>query len=165
MSTRPTQATRQATIAPALRLFIPSFLVVLLASCGPPPEPCVDCPDVSGMYVETIPDVPPSKSSCNAIFITGATGPIEVLQNGADIEVYPLGLVGVLYDDLSVRFASMGVMTGAGEGELEVSGRFSESNDGTFRFRGKFRVVRLSDKCRITANITWEPPDEQALDE
>lgn len=142
---------------------LPAFVVALLASCGPPPEPCVECPDVSGLYVETIPYVSPEKSTCNYLAIIPGSYPIEVYQSGADFEVYPLGLTGVIYDDLSVRFATMSVSTtNVGEVEWKASGRFMENEDGTYRFRGRYRLTRLADKCRISTNISWDLAEEEA---
>jgi hypothetical protein len=135
-------------------------------SSGKPP--CTQCPNVSGVYAETVPSLPDGElPGCTGITVNGYTEPVSVQQPGQGpnllittaLSSNPDGTPGpftaTLYDDLTISTDSVPVMVGNAVMNFDISltGSFQTTDGVITGFQGSYLVS--SDACQGNLSSTW----------
>ncbi len=138
--------------------------VALVVACGAPaPKPCTTCPNVAGMYNESIMAEPASASSCGSLTGTGGSDMVTVTQNGSSIQIFPQGtseLQGTLNEDNSVSLGQIAGVTFEGNaGTIGLAGNFTVESGVATGFEGQYNFYLTASSttpmCSLSSPVTW----------
>lgn len=132
-------------LAQALLVACAAFLAV---ACGRS-EPCIECPDVAGVYDITIEERQLVGELCSRFTFPGETTQATVTQDGSDLHLVELGVDGTLFDDHSAFFDPYTITIRGYTASVTWSASFLEDEDGGWAIQGYLSVNVQDEDCSV----------------
>jgi hypothetical protein len=130
-------------------------LITFTIACGRS-EPCVDCPDVAGVYEVTIESRQLAGENCSRFTFPGETGLLTLAQDGSDLTLVELGVGGTLFDDDSAFFDPY-TITGHGyTASVTWSASFVAQETGGWTIQGYLSVNIQGEDCHVLTPFRGE---------
>lgn len=139
--------------------------VLAMVACGPPAEPCTDCPDVSGRYLVTPGNISSSSEGCEDVTVTLDPNTVTLTQDGSTLTMTTpdLEASGVLYEGNAFSFNPVNSdfpVDGLPAGSATITNRTNGTFEGegppwTARGTGTIRFDVDSDQVTFDCHVNY----------